>query len=399
MSSNKQKITKRNMNKKVANCLKPYTIIDDKERGEHEYKFHTEKEYDDSFKNEKIYEFEKSVKKINKNRINLVLYNVNNADGLFSSYIAWRYLYHDKNGKDEPRFVGMGPYQGKGYDPRLKYNEMEGKHILICDLSYGIGTLERLKQVAKSVIIIDDHVVTKVEIEGISQFVGEVHGACAYVWKFFYPKQYVPKVIQAIDTQDRPNIGLSYMPFTHYLKSAIEFQFNHNQTPSFLKNKYNMKTGMYPQLHEIVEMDEVNLYIFFGKCAEAITENIKYQVAQNARVRKFQGYTVAVLNHIDPVMTKKIAKQIITNFKESGTHIDFVVMWSYQYTIDAYNIQMSEDHYLNRPPKYNLPQMAKKLAEIGKVSRGGGGSGYVGNFYWPHKKGMDIWDLFEKQYL
>ena len=43
--------------------------------------------------------------------------------------------------------------------------------------------------------------------------------------------------------------------------------------------------------------------------------------------------------------------------------------------------------------------MAAKLGKIGGHTRGGGGSKYIGNFYWPRKPGMDIWDLFSKKYI
>ena len=43
--------------------------------------------------------------------------------------------------------------------------------------------------------------------------------------------------------------------------------------------------------------------------------------------------------------------------------------------------------------------MAKTLGNIGKTGKGGGGASFVGNFYWPHNKQMDIRDLFLKNYL
>jgi hypothetical protein len=43
--------------------------------------------------------------------------------------------------------------------------------------------------------------------------------------------------------------------------------------------------------------------------------------------------------------------------------------------------------------------MAKNLGNIGKTGKGGGGASYVGNFYWPRNKYMDIWDLFSKNYI
>ena len=57
---------------------------------------------------------------------------------------------------------------------------------------------------------------------------------------------------------------------------------------------------------------------------------------------------------------------------------------------------LSEKH-TGGTPKHNLPMIASKLGDIGGVKRGGGGSKFIGNFYWPHNKKHDIWDLFTKE--
>jgi len=35
------------------------------------------------------------------------------------------------------------------------------------------------------------------------------------------------------------------------------------------------------------------------------------------------------------------------------------------------------------------------MGKLGGHPKGGGGHLHVGNFYWPHGKGKDIWDIFE----
>ena len=74
--------------------------------------------------------------------------------------------------------------------------------------------------------------------------------------------------------------------------------------------------------------------------------------------------------------------------------IHFAVLWGYEYTSQAYKIFLSEKHFGS--PKYNLKNIAETLGKIGGHRRGGGGSRYVGNFYWPKDKKHDIWELFTK---
>ena len=69
----------------------------------------------------------------------------------------------------------------------------------------------------------------------------------------------------------------------------------------------------------------------------------------------------------------------------------------YEYTNQYYRVQLVEFH--GGSPKFNLPKIAKTLGNIGQTGKGGGGAAFVGNFYWPHSKDKDIWDLFSKNYL
>jgi hypothetical protein len=388
-------ISKKNINRKLGNCMKKYKIMNPKHQSN--YTYNSKEEYNKSFKDEKILEFSKKIKDSDKKSINYVIYNGGKADGLFCAYVVWRYLHLD-NGVNFIRFDAKTPPRMGGIDRRIKTENISGKNVLIVDISFNKETINEITKHAKSIILIDDHIATKVSdtSKKFEQFVGKVHGACAYTWKFFYPKEEVPEVIQTIDVQDRP-LTLSYIPFPQLIKSGIEFRFIRNKNAHFLKKKFDLKNGLFSQLHDIVEMNDVNFYIAIGKYFEEVTENIKEQIAQNAQVSTFQGHRVAVLNHIDPVMTKKISKQIISNFKEKGVKIDFVVLWSYQYTSGTYNIQIGEDEYTGNPPKFDLPGMVNKLKKISKLD--GGGADYVGNFYWPRNKTMDIWDLFEKKYI
>jgi hypothetical protein len=132
-----------------------------------------------------------------------------------------------------------------------------------------------------------------------------------------------------------------------------------------------------------------------GHYYDEVINNIKDQVARNARTTYFQGVKVAVLNYNDPVLYKKVARQMITNAQKQGENVAFAVLWGYEYTNNAYKVFLSEPH--EGKPKYNLKQVAEKLGAIGGERKGGGGAAFVGNFYWPRKRNMDIWDLFTRE--
>jgi len=109
-----------------------------------------------------------------------------------------------------------------------------------------------------------------------------------------------------------------------------------------------------------VTKNEFNLLInMIGHYYEELANNIKDQVARNARKATFQGHPVYVLNYNDPVLYKMVARQMLTNAQKRGDHIDFAVLWGFEYTNNCYKVYLCEFHH--GKPKYNLPQIAKTL--------------------------------------
>ena len=123
--------------------------------------------------------------------------------------------------------------------------------------------------------------------------------------------------------------------------------------------------------------------------------NLKDQVARNAVFGYFEGHPVYILCYNDPALKTMVQRQMVTNAKKANKKIDFVVTWGWEHGKGVYNVQLSEDHSMPLPGN-NLPEMARKLGNIGGYREGGGGSKHVGHFYWPRGNGKDIWDLFGK---
>ena len=93
-----------------------------------------------------------------------------------------------------------------------------------------------------------------------------------------------------------------------------------------------------------------------------MVNNIKDQVARNARFAYFQGHPVYVLNYNDPVLYKMVARQMITNAENNNQNIDFAVLWGYEYTSGSYKVFLSEKHTRGKP-RFNLPQIAEHLVK------------------------------------
>jgi hypothetical protein len=341
--------------------------------------------YESSF--DDIHSFRKSFTKREVDDIDVIIYHDENNDGMISAGIAYHYLKEHNPDK----VIELIPEKPGKFTFKNKIIE---KNILILDLSLNKDYLSEIIKVVKHYIVIDDH--SKTLLNNPKIFNGNNHAACGYTWKFFYPKLNVPNAVLYIDNSDSklflPFIQKSYS--TLYAQST-GIEFTHSKSKEMIMKK---KSGdFFVELWDLISNDtKFNYYIALGYYYHKCSESLKEQIAINAHPAKFQGYDVGVLNFNAPLLTKPVARQIITNFKNQGRKIDFAVCWGYEYTANAYRIQLIDDH---KQTSIRMDQIAQKLGEKGGTTKKGGGHPHVGNFYWAKKNNQDIWDLFSKKYI
>ena len=352
----------------------------------------SEEDYQNSFDN--IIAFSNKITAAKKKGINAIIYHADNADGLFSAYIAVQYLLENK--KDDINILPLKPSSGYGIDSRLEkdMSKIEGRNLLVLDLSYNKETLVFLKTHAKSVIILDDHPRNDNAYKNSNTFfVGDDrHAAVAYTWKFFYPNEPVPLFVQVVDNDDR-KLQLPFLRHLDFHSYSVFYNYRLIHNP-YLNMKFD-KPSDFKYIELIIDSTNMMVYNVIGHYYDEVVNNIKDQVARNARFAYFQGHPVYVLNYNDPVLYKMVARQMITNAENNNQNIDFAVLWGYEYTSGSYKVFLSEKHTRGKP-RFNLPQIARTLGKIGDTKKGGGGGGFVGNFYWPRNNKKDIWDLFTK---
>jgi len=343
--------------------------------------------YEDSF--DDILLFRKKFTKREIDDIDVIIYHNENNDGMFSAAIAYHYLTENSQ-KNVPVITLIGEKPGK-FNFR---DRIIGKNILILDLSLKSEFLNEIIRLSKSYIVIDDHSKTLLDNEFI--FNGSNHSACGYTWKFFYPKVPVPNTILYIDSSDG-KLFLSFIPksYSTLFTQSSGIRYTHSKSKEIMIRK---QTGdFFIELWNVLNDDKkINMLIAIGHYYHEFSENIKEQIAINAVPMNFQGYRVGVLNFNSPLLSKPVGRQIITNFKNRGMQIDFAVLWGYEYTSNAYRIQLIDDH---KQTRIRMDEIAQRLGSIGGSPKGGHGHPHVGNFYWPKNNNNDIWDLFTKQYL
>jgi len=380
----------KDFNKSVSNCLQKCDLfLEYKKQNTNSIPIYKdEDEYQNSFQD--VFAFSKDITPSKKKSINTIIFNTNNADGIFSAYVAIKFL--KENNIENIKVIQGKPASGNSVNSRLKYieNDIKNKNVLIVDIAYSKVNLNYMAKLAKSIIVIDDHPsknrnLTEGLNENIKYFVGDKHSAVGYTWKFFFPTKKVPMYIQYIDNDDR-KLFLPYIIHNTTFRDFMNYRFIHSPYLHF-KDESDFN-----KLDELIENIDIDFMNVVGHYYFEVTNNIKDQVAINAQKRYFQGHPVYVLNYNDPVLYKMVARQMITNAEKKGDNIHFAVLWGFEYTTNLYKVFMSEKH--SGTPKYNLKQIAEKLGRVGGTKRGGGGAVYIGNFYWPKNNKMDIWNLF-----
>ena len=364
-----------------------------------EFKEDIEK-YQNSF--DDIIHFSKKISLAKKKSINCIIYHAENSDGVMSANIVVKYLLENKTA-DDLLIIPAKPSSGAGFlNKRLeKYeNQLKGRNVIILDLQYNKENLDYIKSLAKDVLVIDDHPigqnqksVSKNGNSNETHFIGDnTHASVAYTWKFFYPKEEVPLYAQIIDNDDR-KLQLPHLSKYRNISSFYNYRIFHNPYLQKVGIKFD-KVSDFENLDTVISDEYKDISNIIGHYYDELANNIKDQVARNARFAYFEGHPVYVLNYNDPVIARMVGRQMLTNAIAKGDHIDFAVLWGYEYINQCYRVQLVEFH--GGKPKYNLPYIAKTLGNIGGTGKGGGGAQYVGNFYWPHGQGKDIWDLFSK---
>ena len=378
-------------NKRVVNCLKGCNLSNATNNKNKaivgNIPFKTEKEYNISFSD--IIAFSKKFTAIKKKSVDCIVFNGKNADGILSAMLYTNFLLSGKNKNSNIYYINTGPSHGSMVNKRFQRHEqqMKDKTVLVVDLAYNKIMIDYLKSHCKELIVIDDHMDNS-NIETDNIFVGKEHGTVAYIWKFLYPTKDVPIYIQMFDNDDR-NLHLPYLKHNKSYTTFFNYRAFHNP---FLKYQ---SIEDFIKLHDIIENSSTEFTDVVGHYYFEVVDNLKEQIARNAQLRYFDGYyPIYVLNFKDPALYKMVAKQMITNAKNRGHNIAFAVLWGYEYTNDCYNIHLNEG--VGNQSKYNLPDIAYKLGQIGGTGKGGFGTKMVGNFYWPHRPGKDIWDLISK---
>lgn len=145
-----------------------------------------------------------------------VIYHKNCIDGFTSAYVAW--LHYGK----------AAEYIPWAYDERENFEPetMSNCDVIIVDFSFKREQLEKIKKIAKSLIVLDHHKTAMADLEGLpyAKFDMSKSGA-RLAWELFYFYQPIIPIVLYAEDHDFWKHSLPYSkPFSMWLKNQ-EFTF------------------------------------------------------------------------------------------------------------------------------------------------------------------------------
>jgi hypothetical protein len=384
---NKQIEIKDEFENKLSTCITKCHLFDDGLVNKTSSEYH---DYQNSL--DDIILFSKTITKIEKDDIDVIMFHSANEDGLMAAYYIYTYFKNKKELLFIPTKPSSSPTQ---LNSRImkSTNELRNKNLLITDLSFNKPNYDYLSKICKSIIIIDDHPqknnILK-DYSNVKYFIGDnKHSASIYTFKFFFPKENIPDNLIVIDNNDR-KLQLSFInrELSRYYTVYNNFKIIHSP---YIKMDMRKNSDFEIIDKMLFEVSDDYKYIV-GKHYDEVCNNIKTQVAINSVKRKFCGHDVYILNYNDPVLYKMVSREMFSFAERKGDFIKFVVIYGYEFTANGYKILVSEKH-TGGPPKYTS-DLYDILNKYGRSHyRGGKVAKNILNFYYPHDKNHDIFDL------
>lgn len=317
-----------------------------------------EEEYEKSF--EPVIQFQSSYSDQQKKNFDVVLFHQHNLDGALSAYIYWLYKTQGKLSSQVTWIGRRSDFSPKSFVSRQIQDvlpQLEGKNVLLLDLSYNKATHAKIAEVAKMYVALDDH--EDASLVGLpNHLIAHKHATVGITWKFFFPEEKVPYFIQYADSNDAA-LNLPYLPEINAYVTSMYVRFVKNQKKAKLYGKD--PEVMFRDIHSLMvgsDIQGVNFMVVLGLIMTRFRENMKTEIAKQASPAMFSGYPVYILNYGQPGVTKLIAKNIASLHKDAA----FAVVWHYDMRNKRYDITLSSDHDTTRPNQINLGELAKKIS-------------------------------------
>jgi nanoRNase/pAp phosphatase (c-di-AMP/oligoRNAs hydrolase) len=279
--------------------------------------------------------------------VNFVIYHNPCSDGTGSAWAAWKYLT-----KEHPEREVIYFPTNHGRDPP----DVTGKNVLISDFSYPKPLLDKMIKQANKLLIIDHHKTAQEALEGIQdefKIFDMNHSGAFLTWKFFFPDDKVPLMIEYIQDRD---IWTNKLPLTNEYASWF-FTLDHDIE---VYDKYSDDALFEEMLKTkgVTMLEKDKIYI-----EQAVSHaTVKFQKINKRRF--FVGY----VNNTASEIRSDVGHDVVTHFK----YCDFAAVYSISDKTDSTSFSLrSTDN------NYDCSYVAKSLSGGGHRNAAGIRIAYV----------------------
>ena len=167
----------------------------------------------------------------------VVIYHADCHDGFGAAYAAWKKL------GDTASYL---PW----HDHTVAPEGLLDKEIYIVDFSFVRSTIEILIAENKSVVVIDHHQTSEVDVVAYPQNIFDNnHSGCVLAWQYFHPDTEVPELLRYIEDHDlwrfaltenrEYNVALGQYEVSFTVWDALieELKVEHQKINFIIKNK------------------------------------------------------------------------------------------------------------------------------------------------------------------
>lgn len=121
-----------------------------------------------------------------------VLYHADCVDGFTAAWLLWKHFY-----QEGARYVPVK----YGEDP--PWDDVTGKRVMIVDFSYKRPVMEKIKELAETLTVLDHHKTAEEELKGLYYCTFDMNKSGAMlVWDLLFPGREAPPFVKYVQDHD-----------------------------------------------------------------------------------------------------------------------------------------------------------------------------------------------------
>jgi oligoribonuclease NrnB/cAMP/cGMP phosphodiesterase (DHH superfamily) len=132
-------------------------------------------------------------------KVDTVVFHSNCTDGFGAAYCAWRF-FKELGEEDLIEFIALS----YSTDDNEEYDldEFEGKNVLMVDVSMSLEHILKIKEVAKSFLLLDHHITAYRKLEQLPYCIFDMErSGVGLAWDYFFDSE-MPKFLKFIQDRD-----------------------------------------------------------------------------------------------------------------------------------------------------------------------------------------------------